>query len=57
MPAAGCDAQYNHLIEERGRLSKEMASLDAIDRLSGINEFIDRSDYIDHRTAAKILQE
>ena len=29
-PIAGCDAQFNHLLAERGRVSAALASLDTV---------------------------
>lgn len=63
-PVAGCDAQYNHLMEQRGRLSLERARLDAIDRsdappearLRELNDFMESSAFIDPDTAEKIRQ-
>jgi len=54
LPAAGCDAQYNHLIGERGRLARELSRLDAIDQAGEIDEFITCSAYIDDQAALNI---
>lgn len=41
-PIPACDVQYNHLIEERDRISRELGRLDAACR-----ESLARSDYFD----------
>ncbi len=33
-PIAGCDAQFNHLLEERRRLAQDLNRLDAIEQQS-----------------------
>ncbi len=50
LPAAGCDAQYNHLIEQRGQLAKEISLLDKIDMAPALGEFVDASAFLDEET-------
>jgi chorismate mutase len=56
LPAAGCDAQYNHLIEQRSGLAKEIAELDSLNSKGALDKFIDGSAYIDEETANKVSQ-
>ena len=54
LPAAGCDAQYNHLLEQRGRLAEELTSLAEIERPEEIDDFIVGSAYINDDAAQKL---
>ena len=59
-PIPRCDAQFNHLIEKRERLVRELARLETVatsstvagDGTARIEAFIDSSDYLD--AAAKL---
>ena len=54
-PIAGCDAQFNHLLEKRDRIAHELNRLEASaresltrrERVKCIDEFIMSSEYID----------
>src|SRR5438874_3362894 len=54
-PIPRCDAQFNHLIEKRERLVRELARLETVatsstvagDGTARIETFIDSSDYLD----------
>ena len=62
-PIPACDAQFNHLLEEQSRISRELARLDAAcreglapgahDRAAA--EFMSASNYIDEEAGRKIL--
>ncbi|MDP6709403.1 MAG: hypothetical protein QF893_23945 [Alphaproteobacteria bacterium] len=61
-PITACDAQYNHLAEERRELSAEIARLDEIvrrgaqqDPRAAIDGFLRSSAYIDDAAAGEIL--
>lgn len=56
MPAAGCDAQFNHLIEERRRLAEELSRLAALEDAGMIDEFMDASAFIDDNAARNFRQ-
>jgi len=50
-PIAGCDAQFNHLLEERRRLAHDLNRLDAIEKEApaeqehALTVFVRESDY------------
>jgi hypothetical protein len=48
-PIAGCDAQFNHLLERRRLLGEELSRLDAVrgDRLKGVEDFLQSSTCLD----------
>ena len=56
MPIPACDAQYNFLLEERGRINREMKQLGALSKDPGdatgphgtLRAFIETSAYIHH---------
>ena len=56
MPIPACDAQYNFLLEERGRINREMKQLQALSNDPGdpsgphgtLRAFIETSAYIHH---------
>lgn len=62
-PIPACDAQFNHLLEEQGRISRELARLDAACREGlapgaherAAAEFVSASSYIDEEAGRKIL--
>ncbi len=53
-PIAGCDAQFNFLLEERAKISRELVHLEklsnqplsAAEKLLAIREFVRASDYL-----------
>jgi hypothetical protein len=61
-PITACDAQYNHLAEERRQVSRTLARLEAIDRedasiadsARAIDALIQSSPHIDNEVARKI---
>jgi hypothetical protein len=62
-PIAGCDQQYNHLLEERTRISKELnrmhemseESLVHPDAIQLIDEFVKASGFIEDELKQEIL--
>ncbi|MDX1488037.1 MAG: hypothetical protein R3268_07550 [Acidiferrobacterales bacterium] len=62
-PIAGCDQQYNHLLEERTRLSQELSRMHEISgkgllhphALRLIDEFVKASSFIGDETKQEIL--
>jgi hypothetical protein len=62
LPIPACDLQYNHLLEERDRISRELMRLKAMSSkgLAGrdlgmaVEAFIDSSSCIDDETAQRI---
>ena len=60
-PVAGCDQQFNYLLEERMRIAQELAQLDEIrvqtddeSSIRRILDFVDSTQYIDHDAKEKI---
>lgn len=61
-PIPACDLQFNHLLEERARISQELSQLDALskesltrrDYIKLIDEFIRSSSYISDEAEQKI---
>ena len=61
-PIAGCDLQYQHISEERDRISRELGRLDDVcresftrrDYIKAIDEFIRSSTYIQDEAEQKI---
>ncbi len=62
-PIAGCDAQFNYLLEQRAVLSRELVRLDAAVKAAGahvesegeaVEAFLRSSDCIDAETAEKL---
>jgi hypothetical protein len=61
-PIAGCDAQFQHFFDERGRIGKELAKLDDLSKLTDtgpaatqpIVSFLRSSDYIDSELAKRL---
>lgn len=60
-PIPACDAQYNHLLEERDRIGRELKRLDALlderaggDALAAAEGFIGSSPCIDDKAAGRI---
>lgn len=56
-PIAGCDAQFNHLLECRRLLWEELSRLEAAraDRLSSVGDFLQSSTCLDHEAKRAIL--
>jgi hypothetical protein len=56
-PIAGCDAQFNHLLERRRSLWEELSRLEATrgDRLTGVEEFLRSSTCLDQEAKRAIL--
>lgn len=62
-PIAGCDQQYNHLLEERTRVAQELNRMhemskktqDRTDAIQLICEFVDASRFIAAETKKEIL--
>jgi hypothetical protein len=56
-PIAGCDAQFNHLLERRRLLWEELSRLEAArgDRPTGVEEFLRSSTCLDHEAKRAIL--
>jgi hypothetical protein len=56
-PIAGCDAQFNHLLERRRLLWEELSRLDAAraDRLASVGDFLRGSPCLDHEAKLAIL--
>jgi hypothetical protein len=69
LPIPACDAQYNHLLEQRSGVSKELrrmveassSCLDSNEPVALIEEFLEQSSFIDETSAnairARIRQE
>ena len=61
-PIAGCDAQFQHFFDERGRIEKELAKLNDLCKLTGtgpaatkpIVSFLRSSDYINPDLAKRL---
>ena len=61
-PITGCDAQFNHLLEERGRIAEELGRLEACLKESPAGQggdeaaaaFMRSCAYIDEEAAGKI---
>lgn len=61
-PIPACDARFNHLLEERGRVARELNRLDAASAqgvsacrsLEAIEDFLASSAFIDDRAAADL---
>jgi hypothetical protein len=53
-PIAGCDAQFNYLLDERRRLAHNLNRLDEIEggtlaeQRQALKAFVDESDHFDH---------
>jgi hypothetical protein len=56
-PIAGCDAQFNHLLERRRLLWDELSRLGAAsgDRSSSVADFLQTSTCLDHEAKRAIL--
>jgi chromosome segregation ATPase len=56
-PIAGCDAQFNHLLERRRQLWDELSRLDAVrrDRSKGVEDFLQSSTCLDSEARRAIL--
>lgn len=53
-PIPACDAHFNHLLEERGRISEELARLDEMaaapgDAIKRLDAFLSASRYLDDK--------
>jgi hypothetical protein len=57
-PIAGCDAQFNHLLERRRLLWEELSRLEAASRehASGVEEFVRGSTCLDPEAKRAILE-
>ncbi len=58
-PIPACDAHFNHLLEERGRITDELARLDGLAAASGdvykrLDAFLSASRYLDDETKREI---
>lgn len=61
-PIPGCDAQFNYLLEERTKIGEELKHIEVIYKESvsggeqdeGINEFIERSSFINREAVERI---
>ncbi|MFQ5938171.1 MAG: hypothetical protein ACE5LB_17350, partial [Acidiferrobacterales bacterium] len=61
-PIPACDLQFNYLLEERARISRELSRVDALitqdlrrkDRIKSIDEFIASSTYINDEMEQRI---
>lgn len=61
-PIPACDAQFNHLLEERRRISQELAQLEQLARQDltseqhrqSIDQFIGSSSFVNHEAAREI---
>lgn len=58
-PIPACDAHFNHLLEERGCITDELARLDGLAAASGdaikrLDAFLSASRYLDDRTKREI---
>jgi hypothetical protein len=52
-PVAGCDVEFNRLLEDRTRLVQELARLDALDRFE-LERFVSESPDIDAATRRRL---
>ena len=60
-PIPACDAHFNHLLEERGHITDELARLDELavasgDAIKRIDAFLKTSRYLDEKTSRDISE-
>jgi hypothetical protein len=59
-PITACDAQFNHLLEERARIAGELARLEAAraadDASAALEAFLDTCPYLDDAARRRIVQ-
>ena len=64
-PIAGCDQQFNHLLEERDRVAHDLQLLQSLarnqaahhDRCAKIRDLIESSDFLDRALKAELIAE
>ena len=52
-PVAGCDVEFNRLLEDRTRLAQELAQLDSLERFE-LERFVSESPDIDAATRRRL---